>query len=151
MIGLVIVGDGRERQRLEKKVTDLNLASKITFLGSRTDAWGLMRSAQGYIQTSAYEGYGVTLIEAALARLPIITTDVGIVGEVFVGYEDVLASPPGDATNIHYNIIALMEDVGNKETMIRSAQSKALAHLKEYENIPERIARDLSSLCDGYT
>ena len=149
IIGLVILGDGRERARLEKKVKDLALTDRITFLGSRSDAWGLMQSAQGYIQSSAYEGYGVTLLEAALARLPIITTDVGIIGEVLKGYEDVLASPPGDAVNLAAHIIALMEDVALKEKMVRSAQIKAFNHLQNYHDIPELIARDLESVIKG--
>lgn len=149
MIGLVIIGEGRERAHLEKKVSDMNLTSRIVFLGARSDAWGLMRSAQGYIQASAYEGYGVTLVEAALARIPIITSDVGIVGEVFTGFQDVLASPPGDPTNLAYQILALIEDVGARELMVRNAEAKALAHLAEYKDTADLIARDLIEVGSG--
>lgn len=149
MIGLVIIGEGRERTRLERRVNELNLTSRVVFMGARTDAWGLMRSAQGYIQASAYEGYGVTLIEAALARVPIITSDVGVVGEVFIGFEDVLASPPGDPTNLAYHILALMEDVAAKERMVRSAEAKALSHRALYQDTPALIARDLLEVATG--
>ena len=91
MVGLFIVGEGRERGKLERMARSLGVENKVVFLGDRPDARGLMASAQAFIQASAYEGYGRTLIEAALAKVPIITTDVGIVGEVFKGYEDVLS------------------------------------------------------------
>jgi glycosyltransferase involved in cell wall biosynthesis len=143
-ISLVVIGDGRERARLESRTNELGISPRVHFLGARKDAWGLMRSSQGYIQASAYEGYGITLIEAALARIPIITSDVGVVGEVFKGYDDVLVSPPGDPTNLAYHMIALIEDVSNKEVRIRNAERKALEHVAQYQNLPERIASDLA-------
>src|SRR3989344_3548115 len=88
MVGLFIVGEGSERGRLERMARHLGLGDKVIFLGERPDVRALIASAQAFIQASAYEGYSRTLIEAALAKVPIITTDVGIVGEVFKGYED---------------------------------------------------------------
>jgi len=143
-IGLIIVGEGRERARLERMVARKKLAERVLFAGARADAWGLMRSAQGYIQASAYEGYSRTLIEAALARTPIITTDVGVVGEVLVGYEDVLSSPPSDPAQLAVNMVGLIEDVGAREAMVRSACQKATAHIAEYADLPTLVARDLA-------
>ena len=149
IVGLVIVGEGNQRKHLEEKVAELKLEDKVTFLGSRNDAWGLMQSAQAYIQASAYEGYGMTLVEAALARIPIITSDVGIVGEVLVGYEDVLVSPPGDPTNLAYHIISLVEDVATRERIVRSAQAKALKHLAQNAQTEDRIVSNLRSVESG--
>lgn len=147
-IGLVVVGDGRERVALMDLVVKKGLMGKVVFTGwkSAEEAWGLIRSAQGYIQASAYEGYSRTLVEAALARVPIVTTDVGIVGEVFKGYDDVLATPPGDPTNLAYHMIALLEDRAASELRIRSAETKAIAHLAQYRDLPQLIASDLARL-----
>lgn len=146
-VGLVIIGEGRERQRLEAQVNSLGLGSRVHFLGPCWgQAWGLMRSCQGYIQASAYEGYGITLIEAALARIPIITSDVGVVGEVLKGYEDALVSPPGDPVNLAYHIIALLEDIADREIRVRSAELKAREHIAKYQDIPQQIASDLESV-----
>lgn len=150
-VGLVIVGEGSERPVLEKMVKEKKLTDRVQFLGWRTDVWGLMRSANCYIQASAYEGYGVTLIQAALARVPIVSTDVGVIGEVLRGYDDALVTPPGDPTNLGYHIIAVLEDVQSKEVMVRNAETKALAHVKQYENLPARIAGDLLRLAGGST
>ncbi len=147
--GLFIVGDGRSRRGLEKRVRSLGLAGKVVFLGWRTDALGLLRSAQAYIQASAYEGYGLTLIEAALARVPIITTDVGIVGEVFTGYEDVLVAPPGDPAALAVHIVGLIEDVQSRKTLTMSAERKAQAHLASLADQPAQIAQDLSRTIAG--
>lgn len=142
-VSLVVIGEGRERERLEAQTASLGLSERVHFVGSRGDAWGLMRSGQGYIQASAYEGYGITLIEAALARVPIISSDVGIIGEVLTGYEDVLVSPPGDPTNLAYHIIGLIEDTASKELRVRNAEHKAQAHVQMYQDLPRKIADDL--------
>ena len=143
MVGLFIVGEGSERSRLERMTYSLGLKDNVMFLGSSADARGLMRSAQAFIQASAYEGYGRTLIEAALAKIPIVTTDVGIVGEVFKGYEDVLAAPVADPTALSLNIVGIIEDTSVRAELPIHAEAAARAHLASIGNLPERIAADL--------
>jgi glycosyltransferase involved in cell wall biosynthesis len=143
MVGLFIVGEGRERGRLERMTRSLGLETCVVFLGERSDARALIGSAQAFIQASAYEGYGRTLIEAALARVPIITTDVGIVGEVFKGYEDVLAVPVADPTALSLGIVGFIEDNAVRQTLPLHAKAAALAHLAAQGDVSKRIADDL--------
>ena len=142
-VGLFILGAGRERRALEKLVRSKALDTHVIFLGERRDAWGLLQSAQAFIQASAYEGYGRTLIEAALAKVPIITTDVGIVGEVFKGYEDVLAVPVADPTALSLSIVGVVEDQGTRVNLPIAAEIAARDHLRAQGNIPERVVADL--------
>lgn len=144
MAGLFIVGKGRERDRLERMARSLGLGERVIFLGERSDARALMGSAQAYIQASAYEGYGRTLIEAALARIPIITTDVGIVGEVFKGYEDVLAVPVADPTALSLSIVGCIEDNAVRQALPIHAEAAVLAHLAAQGDLSASIANDLA-------
>jgi len=144
MVGLFIVGDGSERGRLERMADSLGISDKIVFLGNRKDARALMKSSQAFIQASAYEGYGRTLIEAALARVPIITTDVGIVGEVFKGYEDVLSAPVADPTALSLHIVGLIEDNAVRHELPVRAESAVRRHLSSVGDIPARIAADFA-------
>ncbi len=144
IVGLFIVGEGRERGRLERMTRRLGLEKNVVFLGARPDARGLMRSAQAFIQASAYEGYGRTLIEAALAKIPIVTTDVGIVGEVFKGYEDVLSVPVADPTALSLGIVGILEDMSVRIELPMHAEAAARAHLAAQGNLSERIRDDLA-------
>ena len=148
MIGLFIVGEGRERARLERMTRTFGLTDNVIFLGNRPDARALMKSANAFIQASAYEGYGRTLIEAALAKIPIITTDVGIVGEVFKGYEDVLAVPVADPTALSLSIVGLIEDNAVRIELPLHASATALAHLASVGDLPSRICADLARLVE---
>ncbi len=143
MVGLFIAGEGSERGKLERMTRSLGLTNNVVFLGNRSDARGLMAHAQAFIQASAYEGYGRTLIEAALAKVPIITTDVGIVGEVFKGYEDVLAVPVADPTALSLAIVGFIEDTSVRLQLPIHAEATARAHLAAQGNLVERIRDDL--------
>lgn len=142
-LGLVLVGDGRERRKLERLARSWGLENKVVFLGERSDAWGLMQSANAFIQASAYEGYGRTLIEAALAGVPIITSDVGIVGEVFVGYENVFSAPVGDPINLAALTAQLIEDPHARGLLALEGKRAALKHLASVRNSPADIVADL--------
>ena len=145
-LGLMIVGDGPERKKLEHWAKTLGLGAHVLFLGDRPDAVGLLQQAHAYIQASAYEGYGGMLIEAALARVPIITTDVGIVGEVFKGYEDVLSTPPGDPANLAVHITGFLEDVPVRQEFAMKAEKAAREYLAQAPMGPARITEDLQEV-----
>lgn len=151
MVGLFIVGDGRERSRLARMIRSLDLSQHVRLVGGwmpHERAWGLMRSAHAYIQASAYEGYSRTLVEAALARIPIITTDVGIVGEVFKGYRDVLSVPVADPTALSLSIVGLIEDTVIRQELPINAELAVHAHLAAVGNVPGRIAEDFRRLLE---
>lgn len=146
MLGLVVAGDGRERSRLKRYARARGVGDRVRFLGWRADARGLMQSAQGFIQASAYEGYGLSLIEAALAGVPIITTDVGIVGEVFVNYDHALVAQPGDIGMLATHIARLIEDNHARVTLEMNGREAAQAHLANVRNTPADIIADIAQV-----
>lgn len=145
-LGAFIVGEGRERRKLERMAYRLGLSERIIFLGARADARGLMRSSQAFVQTSAYEGYGLTLIEAALARVPIVTSDVGLIGEVFKGYEHVLSAPVGDPTNFAAHIAWLIEDHSARQELVMRADERVREYLASVDSSPRAIMQDMFRL-----
>jgi glycosyltransferase involved in cell wall biosynthesis len=143
-VGLMIVGEGREHARLQHWVDVLGIGAHVLFLGNRPDAIGLLQNAHIFIQASGYEGYGRTFVEAALAKVPIITTDVGIIGEVLKGYDDVLATPPGDPTNLSVHMRNLIEDTSLRNALALHAEQTIRAYLASVHTTPADIAADLA-------
>ena len=80
--GLVVVGSGSEESRLKALVKKLNLDGAIAFAGWQNDLASFYKTANAYLQTSLFEGYGLSLIEAGLSGLPVVTTPVGIAAEL---------------------------------------------------------------------
>lgn len=144
-VGLVVIGNGSQRKKLETLSAKLGLSEKVLFMGEQgMRSWAYMRSCHAYVQASAYEGYGRTLIEAALARLPIVTSDVGIIGEVLKGYEEVLATPPGDPKNLSVLMADIIADQQLRRSLVLNAEAAVRTHLATYADQPRLIAADLA-------
>jgi glycosyltransferase involved in cell wall biosynthesis len=81
--GLVIVGSGRERERLEALVDRLGIAASVKFedWADEKTLISYYKTADVFLNTSLYEGYGMTLAEAKAAGTKIVSTDVGIAKE----------------------------------------------------------------------
>ncbi|HET8581149.1 MAG TPA: glycosyltransferase [Candidatus Paceibacterota bacterium] len=78
--GLTIAGEGSLRARLEAFTRELGVAERVAFLG-RTDPAPLLAKADIVLVPSAYEGYGLVIVEALAAGVPVLATDVGIAAE----------------------------------------------------------------------
>jgi glycosyltransferase involved in cell wall biosynthesis len=109
-VGYAILGDGGERKKLEKLVKELKLSDKVKFFGHRTDLEKFYNGANLFLNTSNFEGFGMTLVEASFANLPILTTNVGAVGWLFKDGEDVLVCEVGDQICFARKIIEFIED-----------------------------------------
>ena len=81
--GMIILGEGGEKKRLEALAQSLDVGEYVTFLGWKDDLYPFLAMADVFLNTSQFEGYGLVFVEAAAAGCPIISTQVGIVGDVF--------------------------------------------------------------------
>jgi glycosyltransferase involved in cell wall biosynthesis len=83
---LRIVGDGSLRPDCEVLSRDLGVARKVEFLGSRSDVPEQLGGLDVFVFcTTENEGFGIVLIEALAAGLPVIATDVEACKEVLQG------------------------------------------------------------------
>lgn len=72
---LVIVGDGECRALLEDQVRRHELTEKVSFLGYSSNPYPLMRSADLFVLSSSYEGFGNVLVEAMAAGTRVVAID----------------------------------------------------------------------------
>lgn len=70
-----LVGDGSERNKIVAEIKALGLGNSFTLLGFSDNPYPYMAQSDIYVQTSRYEGWGLTLIEATLLQKPIVTTN----------------------------------------------------------------------------
>jgi len=119
--GLVIVGDGPERSRLEDLARANNLNDRVYFAGqkSREETYGLMAACDIFVLNSSYEGFPHVVLEAMFAGLPVVATAVGGTPElVRDGENGVLIAP--SATGTLANI--LLKLLSSSEERLRLAQ-----------------------------
>jgi glycosyltransferase involved in cell wall biosynthesis len=89
---LTIVGTGREENKLRSLCQSLQLSKRVTFAGRVSDSelrdlWGGHHGM--VIPTREMEGFGLSVIEAWAAGLPVLATKVGALGE-FTRHGDVI-------------------------------------------------------------
>jgi glycosyltransferase involved in cell wall biosynthesis len=77
-----IVGAGVLESELKSLVKRLKIEQKIKFLGFRDDIPELLTQADIFLQTSLWEGFGLAVVEAMSAGLPVVVSDVPGVQEV---------------------------------------------------------------------
>lgn len=147
--GLIIVGDGSERASLQQLAHNLGLNNRVVFTGWRTDSLGLLQNADAYIQASAYEGYGRTLVEASLANLPIITTDVGIVGDILENGGSALTAPVSNIEKLAEAMETVTNDKALSARLGENARTRANAHIASAGNLGEVVCADLARLVSG--
>lgn len=73
---ILFVGEGKDREKYENLVKELNLQDNIEFLGVKKNPYPYINLADAVILTSDYEGYPVVFLESLILNKPIITTDV---------------------------------------------------------------------------
>lgn len=71
-----VVGDGNDRKRIEEMVEKKNLLDYIYFVGEQDNPYPYILHADIYVQPSYTEGYGLTILEAAILGKAIVATNV---------------------------------------------------------------------------
>ena len=67
---LVLVGEGPDRAKIERRAAELNILDRLVLLGHRTDVPALLPLADVYVHAALAENCPVAVIEAARAGLP---------------------------------------------------------------------------------
>jgi glycosyltransferase involved in cell wall biosynthesis len=82
-IGLIIVGAGTQASAIKKQISDAGLQNSVIVesWADRPTLVSYYKTADLFLLTSWYEGYGMSLIEAQAAGCRIVSTDVGVAPE----------------------------------------------------------------------
>ena len=76
-VGLIVCGDGEQKQDLEKLAIDLGIESQVQFLGMRNDIPKILPHAFAFVHAAPYEPFGIVCIEAMASGLPAIVPNSG--------------------------------------------------------------------------
>lgn len=94
---LTILGEGAERQRLERLVDKLGIADRVTLPGHISDPTPWLAAASALVISSDYEGVPAVIIEALAAGLPVVTTDCSVSMPSLISHGDYgMLVPVGD-------------------------------------------------------
>ncbi|MCS3677799.1 glycosyltransferase involved in cell wall biosynthesis [Salinibacter ruber] len=72
---LVIIGEGEERENLERLIRDLGLEKCVRLPGFVNNPSTYMRAADVFVLSSRWEGFGNVLVEAMACGTPVVSTN----------------------------------------------------------------------------
>lgn len=153
---LVLVGDGGLRHPLENLVSELGVAGKVRFTGTRTsdEVARLLLDSHGFVLASIVEkeenkmkeeGLPISLVEAAAAGLPLVATNCGGIPEICRHGENGILVPCRSVHELTVALLAVARDQNRADAM--GVASRALVE-REYNVVKQnqKLAELYSSL-----
>jgi len=147
-LALTIVGDGEQRQALERRAAELGLGDRCRFAGlvARDEIARRYADADLFVLPSTYEGFPVAILEAMAAGLPIVATTVaGIPEAVEHGVSGLLVERE-DAAGLAAALAELVGDPERRRTMGAAARQRVLERFTI-----DRVGRDYLELWRSLT
>jgi glycosyltransferase involved in cell wall biosynthesis len=128
---LVIIGDGKLANKLKRLIKQLNLEQDIIMTGHINNAYQYLQAFDCFVLSSIKEAFGMVLLEAMVARRPIIATNVFGIPEV-IGENSLLF----DAKDGN-NLVKMMQQIYNMPTEQRCQQGEYY-----YRRVNEQFSQD---------
>jgi len=131
---LWVLGTGPNERGLKKLASRIGVSERVRFWGHHPGARACMGVADLLVHPSTEEGRGQVVIEAVLAGLPVVATDVGGIPET-LGDTGVCVSA-GDVEGLARAIREVLGDLPSHRARVRSAQKSVMTWCD-----PDEVAR----------
>jgi glycosyltransferase involved in cell wall biosynthesis len=143
---VVLIGPGEDFQQWQDKIRELDLSGTFKILGEGQGA-PFSQIAPYYLKADLFvlpltksvkgdeDGIPNAIIEAALAKAPIITTDAGSVGELIIDDLTGVVVPQKNPERLATEIEKLLFDREKKERLGNAAHHKAMEMFDQEKNI----------------
>ena len=141
----VVVGEGPERENLEKRSIELGLNERFSMLGWSDDARAILDDADLFVLPSRAEGLPLSICEAMFAELAVVACDVGSVTEVVNHGITGLVVPPDDSSALRDAIASLLaneplrREMGSAGLALATAEFSADSMARKYEAVYSQI------------
>jgi glycosyltransferase involved in cell wall biosynthesis len=110
-VQLVVLGEGPQRGELEQLARELDVS--VYLPGRVPDVAAWLHRATLLVHPARWEGFGLALLEAMLASLPIVATNVSSIPEIVLDGETGLLVPPDDPSALAAAVNRVLADPGS--------------------------------------
>ncbi|OGZ62602.1 MAG: hypothetical protein A2639_02565 [Candidatus Staskawiczbacteria bacterium RIFCSPHIGHO2_01_FULL_34_27] len=144
---LAILGEGKDRGKLEKLAEELGISDKVVFLGFQINPFKYMKRATVFVLSSLHEGFGNVLVEAMACGTPVISTDCKSgPSEIIDNGKSGILVPVGDYQSLSKAIIRVLSDASSRqhfslEGVKRARYFSVEKNIKGYEDVFEQLMK----------
>lgn len=126
---LILVGDGPERNNIEKLCRELDTCSDIRSLGKVQNPEKVLCVADLFLLPSETESFGLAALEAMACKVPVISSNTGGIPEVNInGYSGFLSSV-GNVDEMAANAISILKD----DAVLAKFRANAYEQARKFE------------------
>lgn len=122
-VKFLIVGDGLDRERIEKQIINLKLSDAVKIIREMPISPSYFKACDLFVLPSLYEGFGIVFLEAMSAGLPVISTTAPAIPEV-VGDAGILV-PPKNPEALAEKIFLVLKNDGLRRDLIKRGLRRA--------------------------
>lgn len=79
-----VLGDGQEKEKIEMKITELNLNENVVLVGLTDNPYKYMKNCDLFVLPSEWEGFPTVTVEAKILSCPVLATDVSGIKEQLI-------------------------------------------------------------------
>jgi L-malate glycosyltransferase len=131
-IRAVIIGKGSLEEALKQYAQQKNLGDVIRFTGFRQDIVEILPELDIFLMTSEEEGLGTSVLDAFLARVPVVATAAGGIPEMVVHEKSGLLAPVADSATLAANVLRIIHTPALREALVAGAAEKVKEFSKEH-------------------
>jgi glycosyltransferase involved in cell wall biosynthesis len=129
---LAVVGDGPGRDNVRAQAASLKLESRVHFAGQQRDIVPWLHAADVFCLPSyANEGVPQALMQAMACALPVVTTNIGAIGEIVTDGETGLFATPRDVASVASTLRRALDDAPLRERLSAAALKQAQTRFGE--------------------
>ncbi len=140
-ISLLIIGDGPQKEELEKLTIVFGLQKHVHFLGEMDKIQPILKLFDIFVLPSLSEGMPICLLEAMASGCPIVTTNVGGIPEMIENGKNGFLVRPADSKALSNAILYLLEHEQVRQQLVIEGKRvvrerfSALKMTKTYEQL----------------
>lgn len=138
----LFIGEGSERSKIENLINEYELQYNVILLGMKTNPYPYMARCDVYVQTSSFEGFGLTIAEAKILGKPVVSTNFDVVHDQLKHGENGLIAEM-TPESVSGNIIRLLEDDDLRNHIVANVKKEEnTTYISEVEKVEGLLDAD---------
>ncbi|KMV23248.1 glycosyltransferase family 1 protein [Mycobacterium heckeshornense] len=123
---LTIAGDGTQQDWLVEQARKHRVLKAVNFVGhlDHDELLAALHRADAAVLPSHYEPFGLAALEAAAAGTPLVTSNIGGLGEAVIDGQTGLSCPPRDVARLAAAVRAVLDDPDAAQRRARAARQR---------------------------
>lgn len=123
-LGLLLVGNGPYRGEVDQALSSLPTSAKVRVVGWQTNVDPWLEQIDVFVHPSHHEPFGLAVLEAMAAGIPVVAYGDGGVGEIVVDGESGFLHEPGDIDGMATSVDRLLSDPALRRAMGAAARER---------------------------